>query len=284
MAKVASLINTLNQWAPFDTQMDYDNAGLLVGDENTTINGILSCLDITDAVIDEAIKIGANVIVAHHPLIFRKIKSIRFDNEEGRLIRKLIKHDINHIAVHTNLDAAQDGVSYLLAKQLGLSELEILENHEKGSQKYQRPIGFGVVGQLEKALDQEEFLDLIGNKLHTKAFRYSGSSAKAIKKVAVCGGTAVSLLPFALKNEVDAFVTADIKYHEYFHHQPDFLLVDAGHYETEQFIIEGIKDYVVERFPEIPTCATSVLTNPMRIHSVVDRIPKDFNHNTKEVH
>jgi dinuclear metal center YbgI/SA1388 family protein len=247
--------------------MDYDNAGLLIGDENATISGVVSCLDVTNEVIDEAIALGANVLVAHHPLLFKKIRSIRFDNEEGRLIRKLIKHDLNHIAVHTNLDAAQDGVSFLLAKQLGLNGLKILEPHEKSTQKYQRAVGFGMVGELnEGCLDQEQFLDLVAKKLGTKALRYAGSHSKKIKKVAVCGGTAVSLLPLAIANEVDAFVTADIKYHEYFHHQTDFLLVDAGHYETEQFIISGIKAYIAERFPEIPIYATTVSTNPMTIH------------------
>jgi dinuclear metal center YbgI/SA1388 family protein len=266
MAKIASLINTLNQWAPFDTQMDYDNAGLLIGDENAAISGILSCLDITDEVIDEAIEIGANVIVAHHPLIFRKLRSIRYENEEGRLIRKLIKHDLHHIAVHTNLDAAQDGVSFLLAEQLGLRELTILEQHEKATQKYQRPIGFGMVGELAEALDQSAFLDHIARKLGTNAVRFSGNHKGTVKRVAVCGGTAVSLLPQAIANQVDAFVTADIKYHEYFHHQANFLLVDAGHYETEQAIIRGIQQYLTAHFPEIAVHATRVITNPMATH------------------
>lgn len=268
MAKVASLINILNQWAPFDTQMEYDNAGLLIGDEDATITGILSCLDVTNEVIDEAIEIGANVIVAHHPLLFKKLDAIRFEREEGRLIQKLIKHDIHHVAVHTNLDAAQDGVSFLLAKQLGLTNLAILAAHDKAEAKYQRPIGFGMIGDLPEEMTQNHFLTDVAKKLSTKAIRYSGKHSKKIKRVAVCGGTAVSLLPKALANQVDAFVTADIKYHEYFHHEADFLLVDAGHYETEQAIIVGIRNYLVERYPDISINATTICTNPMQIHCV----------------
>ena len=110
----------LNQWAPPSVKMDYDNVGLLVGNPDTPVTNILTCLDVTEEIVEEAIQKGCNLIVAHHPLIFTKIGRINPTQSRGRIIYSLIKNDLALLVAHTNLDAALDGVSFALANTLGL--------------------------------------------------------------------------------------------------------------------------------------------------------------------
>ena len=133
--KIRHISTFLNQWAPPGTKMDYDNVGLLVGDPDSEVTKVLTCLDITDKVVAEAIEHDCELIVAHHPLIFSKIGSINPTNEQGRIIYKLIKNDIGLLVAHTNLDAALDGVSFVLANILGLDNLSFLEKNYKISKK-----------------------------------------------------------------------------------------------------------------------------------------------------
>lgn len=133
--RIRQITTFLNQWAPPRVKMDYDNVGLLVGDPDAKVTSILTCLDITEEVVAEAIAKGSELIVAHHPLIFSKIGSINPTNEQGRIIYKLIKNDIGLLVAHTNLDAALDGVSFVLANMLGLDELRFLSKNYKISQK-----------------------------------------------------------------------------------------------------------------------------------------------------
>src|SRR5690554_5513555 len=125
----------LNQWAPAEVKMDYDNVGLLVGNPDSPVTNVITCLDVTSEIVDEAITKGAELIVAHHPLIFSKIGSINPTNEQGRIIYKLIKNNIGLIASHTNLDAALDGVSFVLANILGLDHLRFLDKSYSISRK-----------------------------------------------------------------------------------------------------------------------------------------------------
>jgi dinuclear metal center YbgI/SA1388 family protein len=133
--QIRQISTFLNQWAPPKVKMDYDNVGLLVGDPNAQVTSILTCLDVTDRVVAEAIETGCELIVAHHPLIFSKIGSINPTDEQGRIIYKLIKNDIGLLVAHTNLDAALDGVSFVLANMLGLDNLKFLDKNYSISRK-----------------------------------------------------------------------------------------------------------------------------------------------------
>lgn len=246
-------------WAPFKSQAEYDNSGLLIGSENQPISGILTCLDITEDVVSEAISLKANLIVAHHPLIFNKISRINPDSDQGSLIYRLISNNIAVLAVHTNLDAAQNGVSFVLARTLGLSHTEILSYHDAENRH-----GYGVIGELPEATSAEAFLDRVCTSLKTVSVRFSGKS-DSIQRVAVCGGTGISLASEARKRGAQAYVTADIKYHEYFGYS-DLLLVDAGHYETEFPVADHLRKELSEKFPELPVFVTQSVTNPMRVH------------------
>jgi dinuclear metal center YbgI/SA1388 family protein len=336
---VQHLINTLHAWAPPSTQMDYDNVGLLVGSPDARIERVLCCLDVTEEVVEEAIEYDYDVIVAHHPLIFKKLSRINPTDEIGRIIYKLIRNDKHLIASHTNLDAARGGVSFVLAETLGLTDISFLDTSydivkrldislnkemynteahrvalltalDEHAQSYEvstalstsdrrsitawlddyavRPVqqalreipglkmnvqdtdersadvGMGAIGSYEEGLDKEAFLSKVSDALNVKAIRYSGS-ADTIKTVAVCGGAGVFLSRKAAASGADAFVTGDIKYHDYFTDQEDFLLVDVGHFESEIPIVPVLKRHLKQVHPKLNVAVTKVVTNPMKI-------------------
>ncbi|XWN36962.1 MAG: Nif3-like dinuclear metal center hexameric protein [Balneola sp.] len=347
--KIRHISTFLNQWAPPGTKMDYDNVGLLVGDPDAEVTNVLTCLDITDAIVAEAIQNDCELIVAHHPLIFSKIGRINPTDEQGRIIYKLIKNDIGLLVAHTNLDAALDGVSFVLANMLGLDDLSFLtknysiskkislvssvENSDSMVQllnyysaedvhhysvesresdlrcfeaiidKHHLPalrkglkkegllkegalqitdlvstsnnFGMGVIGQYpEEGLGKNEFLHLVSQALDVKAIRFSGD-VNRIKTVAVCGGAGIFLKEKAIKSGADAFVTSDIKYHDYFTEHDNFLLVDVGHYESEFPVAEALKKELSEAFDNLSVTVTNVVTNPMQIY-VSESKPKSI--------
>src|SRR5690606_16870898 len=160
---------------------------------------------VTEDVVHEAIRHGCNLIVAHHPVIFRKLSRIDPDTDQGSLLYKLIRQDIAVLAVHTNLDAARDGVSFVLADQLSLQDQEFLSWHDETESH-----GYGVVGNLANEMSAADFLELVCKNLGTNAVRFSGGTDGArVKRVAVCGGTGISLAAAASQKGADAFVTAD---------------------------------------------------------------------------
>ncbi len=257
--QVRHISDFIESWAPFSTQAEYDNSGLLIGSKNSALTGILTCLDITDAVVDEAIENDCNLIVAHHPVIFRKIQRIDPDTDHGSLLYRLIQNNIAVLAVHTNLDAAQDGVSFVLADRIGLTSQEFLTWNDDDQTH-----GYGVIGSLSTPHSRPDFLNMICAALNTPAIRFAGSK-QTISRVAVCGGTGISLASVAFAKQADAFVTADIKYHEYFDF-PEMLKVDAGHFETEIHIADYLTKRLKEVFNDILIKTSSVITNPMKVH------------------
>jgi dinuclear metal center YbgI/SA1388 family protein len=257
--QITHISDFFNSWAPFSTQAEYDNSGLLVGSLNNPITGILTTLDVTEEVVEEAINSQCNLIVAHHPLIFRKLSRINPDTTVGSILYKLIRNDISVLAVHTNLDAAQNGVSFALANQLQLQNQQFLSHHDETMTH-----GYGVVGTLKSSMSSTDFLEYVCLQLDTTALRFSGSTS-LISTVAVCGGSGISLASQAVRRQADAFITSDIKYHEYFEH-PELLKIDAGHYETEIFVSAHISDQLKKQFSDLHVATSRVRTNPMNIH------------------
>ena len=276
------ILEFLEDWAPQSTKLEYDNVGLLVGNQDEIVSKIIACLDVTSEVVDEAIALDADLIVAHHPLIFKKLSRITSSDSTGALIYRLIKNDINLIAAHTNLDAAPGGVSFVLAEKLGLEDVRFLAT-EDGDQQIEGPnnqsaeqpnkqlvektgnqyAGFGAIGMLPGPVSVSEFLSLVGERLGSEGIRYSGSPPN-VHKVAVCGGAGSFLASEALRQGADAFVTADLKYHDFFTESASFLLVDAGHYESEVPVVGALCDRLRDRFPELEVHSTRVNSNPVQ--------------------
>ena len=258
MYKVSEIVGCVTDIAPLKWQESWDNAGLLVGDANMMIDKALVTLDVTEPVVDEAIAKGFHLIISHHPLIFRPLKHLLPENTVERIIMKAVKNDIAIACMHTNLDNSYLGVSKWLADRLGLKNLQVLEPMKVDEDVV---TGGGMVGELEKPLAETDFLALVKKNLNAKALRHSEFLGKEIKKVAVCGGSGFFLLDNVKRCGADAYITGDVKYHDFFEADGKLLLVDAGHYETEQFTKELIADAIIKKFCNFAVSISSVKTN-----------------------
>jgi len=335
------IIKYLEEWAPKGIAWVKDNVGLQVGDPEVKIKNIMISLDLKEEVIESALKESCNLIVTHHPLLFRPLKNLDFaKNKNAVMIEKMIKNNITLYSAHTNLDFTKQGVSYQLAKRLSLKNIKFLKNlsskqfklavfvpdshinrvaeaiHQAGggiigeyshcsfrtsgigtfrgsessnpsvgknkkivsveeiklevlvdewklnqiinSMKKVHPYeevaydifplnndnvnyGMGAIGNLNREMEINDFLNFISSKLKTPGLRYVKSRTRKIKTVAVCGGSCGELVDEAIRQDADAFVTADLKYHTFQDAKGKILLVDAGHYETEAPILDEIK-------------------------------------------
>ncbi|MCK9300060.1 MAG: Nif3-like dinuclear metal center hexameric protein [Bacteroidales bacterium] len=235
--KVQDICKLIEDFAPLNLQEDYDNAGLILGDPTAQVKAVLVCLDVSEAVLDEALDTGCNMVVSHHPLIFKGIKSITGKNSMERSLIKAIQNKMAIYAGHTNVDAVMEGVNAKICEKMNLSSTSILVPRADTLNA-----GAGMTGFLEQDLDEKDFLKRVKQKFGCKMLRHSALTGRTIKKVAVCGGSGSEFITAAIAAGADAFITADIKYHQFAEVDDKLLLIDAGHYETEQFT----KDLFVE--------------------------------------
>ena len=257
---VKDIMDCITDIAPLYWQEEYDNAGIQVGALNAEVRKALIALDVTEELVDEAIDKQCDLIVSHHPLIFHGLKHLTPETYIERTVMKAIKHDIAIISMHTNLDNSYLGVSRVLADRLGLRDLRLL----KPDLMDPDCCGAGMVGELASPMEEADFLNLVADTVGSPCLRHSALTGKQIKRVALCGGSGTPFLSDALKSQVDAYLTADIKYHDFF--APDgILLVDGGHFETEQFTKQLIKELIQKK---IPTFAAEIAsTNTNAVHN-----------------
>jgi len=361
--RIAEVISFLESVASPSLQESYDNAGLIVGDADWECKGILCTLDATEEVIREAVARGCNLVVAHHPIIFRGLKRVNGANYVERAVIYSIKQDVAIYAIHTNLDNVSHGVNGKIAEKIGLKNCSVLSpkphtlsklytfvplasadgvrdalfeagagdigdysecsfnlegrgtfkageaatphvgevgtRHEEEECKievvfpthlkwrmivalwnahpYEEPaydvvdlanphpeIGAGAVGELDNPMEESEFLALLQGSFSAEVVRHSPLLRRPIRKVAVCGGAGSFLISNALQAGVDAFVTADLKYHEFFDADGRLLLVDIGHFESERFTIDLLQELLLQKFLTFAVLKTEVETNPVR--------------------
>ena len=248
--KVSDILKAVEQLAPVNMKMNWDNVGLLCGDPNQEVTKILVALDPFEDVAREAQELGAQVILTHHPLIFRPCKSVTETDPVGRTIRYLVKHDISAINAHTNLDCAPGGVNDVLADRLGLSSVEVID--PQGIDDQGRPWGLLRKGTVqEQSLDA--FLSLVKEKLNCPGLRYV-SGGKTVHTVAVGGGACGSELMDAVRAGCDTFVTSDLKYNQFWDARDYGInLIDAGHFYTENPVCRLLQHTMQQNFPEIST-------------------------------
>lgn len=258
MTKVSEILSFITEVAPLHWQENYDNSGLLIGDPNALVDKVLLTIDVTEKVIDEAIENSFHLIISHHPLIFRGMKNILNDNTLGRIVTKAIKNDISIAAMHTNLDNSYLGVNRVLAENLGLKDLQILHRNNVDDEI---PVGSGMIGILENEMSESEFLSLVKEKLNVPVIRHSELLRRPIKKIALCGGSGAFLINDAKRCGADVYLTADVKYHEFFDADNEILIIDAGHFETEQFTKQLIADIILKKNPNFAVQISSVKTN-----------------------
>ena len=230
MAKVKDFYGYLNSIAPFETQEDWDNSGMLVGDMNAEVKKAAVVLDITHEEIKKAKAIGADLIISHHPVIFNPIKSVT----KGSVPYELVASSINALCCHTPLDIADGGTNDSLAKLLGI-------NVTRADDPILR------LGTVESTTAQE-LAGKIANTLNTKV-RYA-DAGKTIKKIAICTGAGCSLIEAA--GEIDAFITGDASHHNFLDCvQAGITLIAAGHYETEIIVVPVLVKKLQAQFPDI---------------------------------
>lgn len=258
MAIIKDVTNYLEELAPLNYQEGYDNAGLIVGDLNAELSGVVLALDSTEEVVDEAIELGANLIIAHHPIVFSGLKQITGKSYIERTLIKAIKNDVAIYAIHTNLDAVMEGVNSKICNKLNVLDSKILQP-KNGEDN----VGSGMVGMLKSPIDEMTFLNSLKKEFNAGVVRYTALKGKPIKKVAVCGGSGSFLLQAAIQAKADVFVTSDFKYHQFFDAENQILIADIGHYEAEICTTELIYDYITKKFTTFALHFSKVNTNPI---------------------
>lgn len=361
--KLKEIISILEEMAPLAYAEDFDNVGLLVGDTETEITGILVCHDALESVIEEAIAKKHNLVVCFHPILFSGIKKITGKNYVERAILKAIKNDIAIYAVHTALDNHPNGVNKIFCDALGLVSTKILvpkqqfiqklttytipENatelrnalfdagagkignyedcsfHSKGIGTYMgnensnpeigerlefveaeeikievtfekylqskilkalfsnhvyeevayevydlqnthQNIGLGYIGELSNEMEELDFLQFVKERMECGGIRHSAFTGKKIKKVAVLGGSGSFAIKNALQAGADAYLTADLKYHNFYEAENKLLLADIGHFESERYTKNYIVDYLTKKIPNFAVDLSQINTNPVK--------------------
>ena len=226
------------------------------------VSGALLCLDVTEQVVDEAIEKGCNLIVSHHPLIFRKLARIADEDYVQRTVRKAIKHDIAIVSMHTNMDAATGGVNFKIAEKLGLKHLQFFAGEKevdgvKG--------GEGVMGEVSEAAGwaADDLVLLLREKFGAECVQCNQLLRRPIRRVALCGGAGSFLLDAAVAAGADAFITGEMHYHEFFGHEQEIQICVIGHYQSEQFTSEIFKSIIEEKCPGVKCFISEVNTNPI---------------------
>lgn len=360
--KIHEISQHLEQIAPLSYQESYDNSGLLTGHSQQEVKKALITLDCTEAVVEEALEKGCQLIIAHHPIIFSGLKKLNGKNYIERTIIKAIQNNIAIYAIHTNLDSIHTGVNRRICDRLELENCQVLapksgllkklivncpskqaasvreamwnagagsignydhcsfnttgEGTFRGNESSkpsigkqgeahseteiqiavvfaahlqekilramydQHPyeeisydllslenkhqdIGSGMVGTLKEPMQSMAFLRLVKARMQTDCIRYTNPTKKTVKRIAVCGGSGSFLLKNAKQMQADVFITADFKYHEFFDAEDSIVIADIGHYESEQFTKELIRDILNEKFPKFATHLSELNTNPI---------------------
>jgi len=244
MPTVREIEQALFALAPKELASGWDNVGHLLGDPDEAVERVLVALDITEAVADEALEKGCQLIVAHHPVMnckWEPVQSIRTDTPKGHLLLKLLRSGVNTICMHTNLDTADGGVNDVLAEVLELSDIAPLGDEE----------GLCRMGTLKRPMTLPEFAAFVCRKLGSNGVRYAGAN-KPVIKVAVGGGACGEFEAAALAAGCDTFVTSDLKYHQFLDAKGKGInLIDAGHFPTEDPVCGKVISYLTAQFPEL---------------------------------
>lgn len=243
--KIAEIIAKIEQFADPSLQEDFDNTGLQVGEKDQEATGVMIALDATETVVDEAIENNCNLILTHHPLLFRGLKKITGRTMTERTVMKAIRHGIVIYAAHTNLDKCQGGVNYRMAEMLGLRNVEVMmpEKEAPGT-------GLGCVGELEHPMEEEDMLMKIKETFGAECIRHSPLLGRKVRRIAVCGGSGADFTERAKELGADIYVTADITYHKFFDADNQIVIADIGHFECESATKMIFKEQISKIFPK----------------------------------
>lgn len=257
--KIKEVIAALEQFAPLPLQEGWDNAGLQVGLTEADVSGALLCLDVTPQIVDEAIASQCNLIVSHHPLIFHKLACVSDADDVQRVVMRAIQHGITIVSMHTNMDNAVGGVNFKMAEKLGLYHVRLFATKTVDGVE----CGSGVVGEFEEPLAADDFILLLKRAFGVECVQANQLLRRPISRVALCGGAGAFLLPQAVQQGADAFITGEMHYHEYFGHEQQIQIAVIGHYQSEQYTSEIFKSVIEEKCQGVRCVIAHTDTNPI---------------------
>ena len=258
------IINIIESVAPLSYQESWDNSGLQVGDRNAEIHAALLAVDVTESVVDEAIDKHCDLIISHHPLLFRGLKHLTSSTPQERCVEKAIRNNIAIYSSHTSMDAYLHGVSGRIAKKLGISDYRLLIPSASHTEA-----GLGVIGNMAEPMEAKAFVVHVA-KVFGKIeewgvkgayVRWVEGSKKQVKKVALCGGAGAEFIEQAIAQGADAFVSADFKYHELQSAYQRITVVDMDHWVSEHFTREIFEELLA---PHVQTHVASTDESPVR--------------------
>ena len=261
--KIIEVLSALERFAPLPLQESYDNAGLQIGLTEQQVSGALLCLDVTEAIIEEAVSRGCNLVVSHHPLLFRGLKQLSDVTDVQRTVRKAVLSGVSVISMHTNLDNARGGVNFEIARRLGLADIGFL-----GPVKTVDGVdgGSGVVGTLVEPLSARDFVAMVKREFGVEKASCNELLERPIRRVALCGGAGDFLLDDAVRAGADAFITGEMHYHQYFGFEQQIQICVIGHYESEQYTVELLRQLLADSCPDLRCCLAVTNTNPIRYY------------------
>ena len=258
---LSEIISELERHFPPALQEDYDNAGIQVEADDGYIYKCLVTLDVTEEVIDEAVRKGCNLIIAHHPIIFGKgLKHITMQTPAERIIYKAVSHSISIYCAHTNVDAVLEGTSKAMMDIIGIKDYKILSPKNFGD----IPCGSGAIGDLPEPMDAMEFLKKLKRDFHCGGIRHTAIVKDKVQRIAVCSGSGSFLLNEAKRLCADVFVSGDFTYHKFFDADGRILVADLGHYETEIGIKNIFVDIIQKKFCNFAVEKSETNTNPIK--------------------
>ena len=247
MISIQKALDAVRSAAPEELQEDWDNSGIQVlTDTGKKINTILTCLEINDDVVEEAVNRNVDLIITHHPLIFSKVASVRSDEVVGSQIIKLIRHSISLYSAHTSFDSAGRGTNQDLAEKLGLSEIVPMYPLQSDPNA-----GMGRSGIYHQPVPFDEFYKLLTKVCGKSLIRIAGITPESVKKVSLCTGAGSEFIDEACAGGADVFLTGDVKYHDARHaYDIGMCVIDAGHYGTEILFAENMASQLREQLKD----------------------------------
>ena len=257
--KIKQVLSALEQFAPLPLQESWDNAGLQIGLTEAEVSGALLCLDVTERVVDEAVRRGCNLVVSHHPLLFRGLKQVSDATDVQRTVWKAIREGVCVVSMHTNMDNARGGVNWKIAEKLGLTDVRFFA--EKTVQGIEG--GSGVVGMLPQPMAAEAFISQVKQTFGVACAQCNELLQRPIQLVALCGGAGDFLLDEAVALKADAFITGEMHYHQYFGYEQRLQICVIGHYQSEQFTSEVFRSIIEQECPGVKCLIAETVTNPI---------------------
>ncbi len=258
--RVIDIIKAIESFAPVCLQESYDNSGVQIGgDLNAQCTGVMTAVDPTPEVVRQARDAGCNLIVTHHPLLFRGLKSITGATPVETAAIECIRAGITLYSAHTSLDKAPGGISAVMTEQLGLVNAAPLEKDSGNPDA-----GLGAIGSLPAPLEPAEFISLVKQRFGSPVVRHTAAiPGKKLSRIALCGGSGASLIDTAIASGADAMLTSDTRYHDFVDYAGRIFIVDIGHFESEKCSKSIFHNVITEKFPNFAPLYTATEINPI---------------------